>query len=448
MLRLLAILFVISVFVPVEFYTMAGSVRIEPYRVILGLVLVYALLNFKTVLERADLVDILLIGLWLMVFTSIWQNHNMQQAIESSGIYAIETLGAFYLARLYITTPERFFQINRLFVVILASLTLFAVYEALAQHRFLHDIAKWMTGHDALDFRLYMHYYIRNGIMRATSLFEHPILYGSLLALFFPFAFLWWLRSRSALVGLSVVGLIVSMITTLSSAPLLSLILQAFSTVLAAFWHSARRLWIALLFGGIAGAMLINAFSNRGFFGILIAYLTFNPNTGYFRMMQWEQSMDDIAENPILGIGLIGPGLHDWTRPYWMDDWFGNSIDSFWLLLTLQHGLFAAFLLLFASLYATFSILNLSHKHDDETRWMVTAWLLSFLSLILIGFTVDYFGKLQPMFFFVLGAIAWAKDYDIWNNRQAEELESGQPVADTDAEFHNLEIVRKNYYRI
>lgn len=431
MLRLLAILFVISVFVPVELYTMVGSVRIEPYRVVLGLVLIYAILNFKTILEQADLVDILLIGLFLMVFASIWHNHNMQQAIESSGIFAIETLGAFYLARLYITTPERFFQINRLFVIILASLTLFAVYEALAQHRFLHEIAKWVTGHDSLDFRLYTFYYIRNGIMRAASLFEHPILYGSLLALFFPFAFLWWLRSRSILVGMSVAGLVVSMITTLSSAPLLSLILQAFSALLVAFWDSARRLWISLLFGGIAGAMLINAFSNRGFFGILISYLTFNPNTGYFRMMQWEHSMDDIADNPILGIGLIGPGLHDWTRPYWISDWFGNSIDSFWLLLTLQHGLFASFLLLLASLYATFNILNLSHKHGDETRWLVTAWFLSFLSLILIGFTVDYFGKLQPMFFFTLGAIAWAKDYAIWNDHPAEELEAEQSFADT-----------------
>ena len=440
MLRLLAILFVISVFVPVEFYSMAGSVRIEPYRIVLGLVLVYAVFNFRTVLKQADLVDVLLIGLLLMVFASIWHNHNMQQAIESSGIYAIETLGAFFLARLYINTPERFFEINRLFVIILASLTLFAVYEALAQHRFLHEIAKWITGHDALDFRLYMHYYIRNGIMRAASLFEHPILYGSILALFFPFAFLWWLRSRSMLVGLSVVGLVVSMLTTLSSAPLLSLILQAGSAVLATFWHSARRLWISLFFGFIAGAMLINAFSNRGFFGILISYLTFNPNTGYFRMMQWEHSLDDIAENPILGIGLIGPGLHDWSRPYWIIDWFGNSIDSFWLLLTLQHGLFAAFLLLFASLYATFHILNISHKHDDGSRWMVTAWLLSFLSLILIGFTVDYFGKLQPMFFFTLGAIGWARDYEIWNNRQTEELEEDELFTDTDADLDNPDI--------
>ncbi|MDX9988184.1 O-antigen ligase family protein [Thiothrix unzii] len=415
MLRLLAILFVIAIFIPVEFYVMAGSVRIEPYRVVLGVALVYAVLNFKMVLERADLVDILLVGLLGFAFASIWNNHDLQQAVESTGIYAIETLGAFYLARMYLNTPENFFQINRLFVLILAGLTLFSAYEAFAQHRFLHEIAKNITGHDSLDFRLYMHYYIRNGVMRAASLFEHPILYGSLLALCFPFAFLWFRQTRSIGTGSSVVALIASMLLTLSSAPLLSLIFQAGIAVLVKFWNSARRLWIALLFASLAGSLLINAFSNRGFFGILISYLTFNPNTGYFRLLQWEHSMDDIAASPILGIGLIGPGLHDWTRPYWISSWFGNSIDSFWLLLALQHGLFAAGLLLFASLYASFNTLNLLHKHDDDTRWMVTAWLLAFFSLILIGFTVDYFGKLQPMFFFTLGAISWARDYSRWN---------------------------------
>ncbi len=431
MLRLLAILFVVSIFIPVEFYTMAGSLRIEPYRVVLGVTLIYAIFNFRAVLEQADIVDVSLVGLTGFAFASLWANHGLQQAIQSAGIYAIETLGSFYLARMYITTPQRFYQINQMFVVTLAALTLFSVYEAFAQHRIFHDIAKQITGHDSLDFRLYTNYYIRNGIMRAANLFEHPILYGSLLALCFPFAFLLFRRTHQVWAGVNIIALLASMLLTLSSAPLLSLIFQSGIAVLVKFWNNARRLWVSLMFASLAGALLTNAVSNRGFFGILISYLTFNPNTGYFRMLQWENTMDDIADNPIFGIGLIGPGFHDWTRPYWISDWFGNSIDSFWLLLALQHGLFAITLLLFASLYASFSTLNLIYKHSDATRWMVTAWVLSFFSLILIGFTVDYFGKLQPMFYFTLGAISWAKDYPLWN-RQAEELENAPTITDTD----------------
>lgn len=414
MLRIIAILFVISIFIPVEFFTMIGTVRIEAYRIILGIALLYSLFNFKMVIQRADIVDVLLIALTVLVFASFWHNHSLQKAVESTGIYALETLGAFYLARTYVTSPERFYKVNQWFIIGLTLLVVFTIYEAFSHHRVLHRLAEQVTGNNSLDFRLYTHHYIRADIMRATSVFAHPILYGTLAALFFPFALLLTLRIAKPGYITAVISLAVSMLLTMSSAPLLSVIFQTATSVLVRFWHSARHFWIALFFSGIAISMLIHAFSNRGFFGILISYLTFNPNTGYFRMLQWEHTLDDdIPENLILGIAH-----HDWTRPYWME-WMGNSIDSFWLLLALQHGIFAAFILLVACFYAVFNILNQAHLHNDSTRWMVTAWIVSFMSLILIGFTVDYFGKLQPMFFFAVGMISWARFYRDWDEPTA-----------------------------
>ncbi len=81
----------------------------------------------------------------------------------------------------------------------------------------------------------------------------------------------------------------------------------------------------------------------------------------------------------------------------------GNSIDSFWLLLILQHGVFALLLLLLACLYAVFHALNLVHRHCDQHRWMVSAWIMSFMSLILIGFTVDYFRQVTTNVFLHAG---------------------------------------------
>ncbi|MGB5598947.1 MAG: hypothetical protein WBM66_09550 [Thiothrix litoralis] len=425
MLRIIAFLFIVSMFIPLEFYVMLGSVRIEAYRVVLALALLYALFNFRQALQQADVVDVLLMALTGLVFASFWHNHGLQKAIESTGIFAIETLGAFYLARLFITTPQRFYWVNQTFITVLALLTVVTFYEAFTQHRILHEIAEKITGHQALDPRLYTHYYIRNGIMRATSLFAHPILYGTLMALFFPFAILLVLRYRTTGHVLKLGSITASMILTLSSAPLLAIIFQGFTAILVKFWQNARQFWLSMFFGGLATALLIEAFSNRGFFGILISYLTFNPNTGYFRILQWEYTADDIRDNLIMGIAH-----HDWTRPYWME-WMGNSIDSFWLLLILQHGVFALILLLLACLYTVFNTLNLAYRHGDQHRWMVAAWIMSFMSLILIGFTVDYFGKLQPLFFFMLGAIGWAQYYPLWN-RQAEELAMAGYSVDTD----------------
>ena len=403
MLRIIAILFFISIFIPVEFFVMAGSIRIEAYRIVLGLALLYAFFNFNKVLQQMDIADILLFALIGLAFASFWHNHSLQKAIESTGLYALETLGAFYLARLYINSPQRFFNFNKIFITVLSLLLVLTIYESVAQHRILHELAEQITGNISLDYRLYTHDYIRANIMRATSVFAHPILFGSLAAMFFPFAIMAYLRIRSTGNGIGLTSVLISMIMTLSSAPLLSVIFQGFTVLLVKFWDSARRLWVALFFGGLAGAMILNAASNRGFFGILISYLTFNPNTGYFRMLQWEYSLDDIMDNPILGIAH-----NDWTRPYWKQ-WMGDSIDSFWLLLTLQHGIFAALLLLIACFHTVFNTLNRINQQHDSVKWMVTAWLLSFMSLILIGFTVDYFGKLQPLFFFMLGAIGWAR---------------------------------------
>lgn len=401
-IRILAMLFVLSIFIPVEFHYLLGTLRIETYRVVLGLALVYGLVNITVILKKADIIDILLFFFTILASASLIYNHGLQKGIESSGILIIEILGSFYLARLFITTPKAYYQVNVWFATILAVLVIFSLYEALAKHRILHEWAKNITGHDSLDYRLYTHYYIRMGIMRTTNLFAHPILYGTIGAIFFPFIILLTMYKFKISNLLKSIAIFVGMVSTLSSAPLLSVAFQGMTGVLLRFWSGGKRFWFGFGFIAISGMILINAFSNRGFFAILISYLTFNPVTGYYRLLQWEHSMDDIMDHPLFGIGL-----NDWTRP----DWMNSSIDSFWLLMTLQHGMIASFLLLFICLYAVFHMLNKVHKYHSATRWMVKSWIMAFMSLILIGFTVDYFGKIQPLFFFMLGSIGWARNH-------------------------------------
>ncbi|HIP81878.1 MAG TPA: hypothetical protein EYH16_05650 [Leucothrix mucor] len=405
-IRILALLFVISIFIPVEFHYLVGTLRIEAYRIVLGLALVYAFLNIRIILARADLVDILLFFFVLLASASLIYNHGLKDGIESAGILIIEILGAFYLARLYITTPKHYYNINIWFATILAFLLIFSLYEAFAKHRILHELAKNITGNDSLDYRLYTHYYIRMGIMRTTNLFAHPILYGTIGAIFFPFIILITINKFKIRHLFKTIAILLGMVSTLSSAPLLAVAFQGSTTLLTKFWHGGKRFWFGISFIVLSGFFFISMASDRGPFAILISKLTFNPVTGYYRMLQWEYSMDDIADHPLFGIGL-----HDWTRP----DWMNSSIDSFWLLVTLQHGLIAGFILLFLCLYAVFHHLNKLHKHHPATRWMVESWILAFMSLILIGFTVDYFGKLQPLFFFILGSIAWASNHSQLN---------------------------------
>ncbi|MCK5725811.1 MAG: O-antigen ligase family protein [Thiotrichaceae bacterium] len=398
MFKFLAILFVISIFIPVEFYYLAGGLRLEAYRIVLALVLIVSLFNIKSLVERADLVDILLLGFVVLATISFMANHGLKEGIEKAGIFSIEVLGAFYLARNFITTPKRYFKINMAFIGLLTLAVGFSFYESFAHHRILHEYATKLTGHQSLDPTLYTHYYIRFDILRATNLFVHPILYGALTAIFFPFVILLLFFSFKTRYLIATLALLSSMLLTMSSAPMLSAVFQGMVATLSRYWEGSKRFWLSGLFFVMSGAFLVNLISNRGFFALLVSHLTFNPATGYYRMFQWQYAMDDVLDNPLLGIGIS-----EWSRPSWLN----YSIDSFWLLITMQHGIPAGFLLLFCCLYIVFHVLNNLHKQHEYYRWMANAWVLSFMSLILIGFTVDYFGKLQPMFFFVLGSIAW-----------------------------------------
>ncbi len=406
-IRILAILFALSIFIPVEFHILLGSLRLETYRVILGLALIYAFININQILRKADIIDILLFFFTILASASLIYNHGLKDGIESSGILIIEILGAFYLARLAIKTPKDYYKINMLFVTILAVLLVFSLYEAFAQRRILHEWAKAITGHDSLDYRLYTHHYIRMGIMRTTNMFAHPILYGTIGAIFFPFIILLVFFKFKISNLIKAIAVLIGMLSTLSSAPLLAIAFQGMTAVVTRFWAGGKRFWFSFGFIALSGMILIDAISNRGFFKILISHLTFNANTGYYRLLQWKYTMDDIADNPLFGIGL-----NDWTRPQNLN----NSIDSFWLLMTLQHGMIASAILFFTCLYAVFNVLNRLHKYHFATRWMVKSWILAFVSLILIGFTVDYFGKIQPLFFFMLGSIGWARNMPKLNN--------------------------------
>jgi len=157
-IRLLAILFVLSIFIPVEFHVLLGTLRLESYRIVLAITLIYAFINIRQILEQADLIDILLFIFIILASTSLIYNHGLKDGIESSGILIIEILGAFYLARLFVKTPKNYYQINIWFATILAFLLVFSLYEAFAKHRILHEWAKVITGNDSLDYRLYTHY--------------------------------------------------------------------------------------------------------------------------------------------------------------------------------------------------------------------------------------------------------------------------------------------------
>ncbi|WKL39822.1 O-antigen ligase family protein (plasmid) [Sinorhizobium meliloti] len=76
-----------------------------------------------------------------------------------------------------------------------------------------------------------------------------------------------------------------------------------------------------------------------------ISHFTFDAQTGWYRLAIWEFGSASVLNHPILGIGLT-----EYARPSWMGS---ASVDNFWLLIAIRHGIPAVVLMLGSCLWLT-----------------------------------------------------------------------------------------------
>ena len=96
-----------------------------------------------------------------------------------------------------------------------------------------------------------------------------------------------------------------------------------------------------------AAFVVVSMFSNRTPFHVFITYLTFNLEASYNRILIWDFGTAEVMRNPLFGIGY-----GEFDRPWWMH----ASVDNFWLLIAMRHGLPAFFLFAAAILLIMYKI--------------------------------------------------------------------------------------------
>ena len=191
----------------------------------------------------------------------------------------------------------------------------------------------------------------REGLVRATSTFDHPILLGAFCSLAIPI-FLYTedtaLR-RISYVGISLIGCAV----TLSSAALISALIAISAYIYDRIMRQFPWRWAA--FWGVILAFFVALFltSNRPF-GWLISHLTLDPQTGYFRLLIWDAGLAQIDQAPWAGAAFV-----------FKSEILNNSVDLVWLLLALRFGIPASILLLLTNIAAFWPIKN--PKNDSTT---------------------------------------------------------------------------------
>ncbi|MBD3624758.1 MAG: hypothetical protein HUJ24_05140 [Rhodobacteraceae bacterium] len=394
-LSILVVLFLVGLIIPS--IIQLGPLRLSVYRVVLLMVTVPCLFMWASGRAgRMRIPDFAILLLWAWSALSFTVHHGFGPMIERNGIFFLETVGTYFLARCYIRTAADFHAMVRVFYRTVIVMLPFALYETLTGHALILSIfglfSETLTA-NAMDPRL--------GLHRVQGPFDHQILFGvycgSMLAMVHMVLGYGEPVGRRAMRTGSVMF---TAFFALSSGPLTAQVVQ----IMLMGWNWAFRKvaarWKILTALSAGGIGLIEAVANRSTPEILISYFAFNTWTAMNRIRIWEYGSANVIDNPLFGLGL-----NDWVRPYWMLP----SVDMFWLLPAMRNGL-PAVVFLATAVLGIFLQAAFRKGLDARTSSYRTAYLISLMGMIMAGWTVHYWNSTYVLLIFMVGAGAWFAD--------------------------------------
>jgi len=381
-------LLLISFCLPTELFFNVGGLNLTMTKIVLLVLSVFLIIRRSPIKKYAH--DYALIGFVLWLFLSLIIHHGFLTAIKSGGLSLLEILVSYFTARYFIKKPSHIYGVTNLLVFLAMLLLPFLVIENFTGVHIFHELASSVTG-------IYYPFKdeARFGLIRATGPFSHPILLG---VFFSAILGLFWYSSRSMLKPkvLKSITLIAATFTTLSSAPVLVIMVQFFIV----FWNKyaafIRYRWKIIFISMVCMYVFLLFYSDRSPLMAILSRITVDSQTSYYRILIWEYGIQNIINNPVFGLGF-----NDWVRIDWM---VSDTVDSFWLLQTMRYGVPA---IIFLS-WSIFSLMRKVNELKDlkqlsEYKLLSMGWLVTMISFILIGFTVDFFGSNMPYFFFIFG---------------------------------------------
>src|ERR1700710_216574 len=247
-------------FLPPEFSLKVGEVLIMPYRIILLVLLVPALLRLVAT-RSLSVYDAALAGFGLCAFVSMIYNHGTD-GLASGGLAALETTGSYIVARAFLGS-KGFDTFARTWIAICIALLPVLVLESVLHRNIIHDLAAAMTGGPSQATSVARTE--RFGLFRVSGPFTHAILCGVAYATFLPV-----LLFRGNAIGYApaVLLLVLGVLLSVSTDPLLTRAVG----IMAAFalWRASQLRWRSLtrsiLIVVVPVFVILQSLSNRGGF--------------------------------------------------------------------------------------------------------------------------------------------------------------------------------------
>lgn len=249
-------------------------------------------------------------------------------------------------------------------------------------------------------------------VLRAEGAFPHPILFatfctiGATIFLFCNEG----IASMWVPLGACVLGCLAS----ISSAPLLGLIIGVVIYLYDRFTFPSRQRW-KILYAALAVATCgAFALSNNPITWIF-RHLTTDPADGYYRLLIWQNALQYIEFSPVIGADPIS----------WLGNQIlGDSIDCVWLVLALEYGLpiVALILVATASACGVFRRKIGMSLIDSRLLHYRTGFSVVLFLFALIGLTVHFWDQIWMFWGLCLGIRASLEEYCIGQSRKIDPM--------------------------
>lgn len=374
-----------------------GPLNLSVYRLVLLATLLPSLFSWLRGALGFKLPDLALLIYSVWVAASLFAAHDPSAATQTSGIFFVETMGAYLLARRYVRDAAELRGMVLIVTLVVLVLSPFAVYE-------------WITGNKPLLTSLSVVFPTvevtmmvpRWGFWRVQGPFSHSIEFGLFCTSIVALTHLAWGHSNMFVSRWFLTGAVAATaFLSMSSAPISCLLFQAILMTYAWLLQRNNSKW-TILWSIVAVAFLAAQFgTNQGAAKFFISHFTFDPQTGWYRVAIWDFGSASVLNHPLLGIGLA-----DWERPRWMAS---DSVDNFWLLTAMRHGIPALVLLLGSCIFMMIAITT-AGSTDRTVEICRVAYLISMITFLFVGATIHFSHGIYAWFMFVVGSGAWLMD--------------------------------------
>lgn len=353
-----------------------GGLNFTPGRLVVGLFLVPALITMLTNNRRTVASDYSAMAAAAWMLGSSYLNGGFRPYV---GAEAIDFFGIYLVGRAFFYGPTNLQTFSRALKFIVVFVIALAMLDPVSGRMFTMDALGIVQEHDILS--LQRGY--RFGLERASSVFEAAELFGTF-CVASAAIFLYSERSkflRMFYVVLSFLGVALSM----SSGPYLGASLVAACYFYDRILQKYSWRWKALT-SATAGLIFLSFLVSNDPIVWIISHLTFNPQTGFFRVATWDISLSQIGNSP-----WVGYGLQEITYTGWKGI-FMHSVDCVWLVEALRYGVPIIFFMILTIFLPFLKPGTISTSNPDVSN-IRPGFSLAVIAMCFIGLTVHYWNS-------------------------------------------------------